>query len=204
MSEENRQIVLQMLQDGKLTADQAQELLSALEPTSQPPNSEDQAISGEIIQPGDAPDMDRFRRFWQYPFFITLAVLIFVGLGLRSLYQSSAGAITFWFVCLIGVFILVFFLTLLAFMSRRSPWLHVRIKEKGSRKFAISLPLPMGLAQWAIRFARSFVPDAEQANLDFAAEFLKTAQDDLRDPKSDPLVINVDDEDGDQVQVFIG
>jgi hypothetical protein len=197
-----RQQVLQMLQDGKLTAEEAQELLRALEPTATEETQE--AIEGEIVAPVEPPDMDRFRRFWQYPFFISLAVLIGVGLGLRSMYQASEGAITFWFVCVLILFILTFILTALAFMSRSAPWIHVRVKEKGGHKIAISLPLPMGLAQWGIHIARNFVPDAEQGNLDMAAEFIRSARHNLKGPDTEPLMINVDDEDGDQVQVFIG
>ncbi len=205
MRDKARQQVLQMLQDGKLTAEQAQELLEALEIPSESPKSEpDTALTGEIVLPNEPPDMDKFRHFWQYPFFITLSVLIFMGLGLRSLYQSSEGAVTFWFVCLLSLFILTFMLTALAFLSRRSAWIHVRVKEKGGRKIAISLPLPLGLAQWGISIARGFVPEKEQKNLEIASEFVQEARDGLKHPQTDPLMINVDDEDGDQVQVFIG
>jgi hypothetical protein len=199
---EARQQVLQMLQDGKLTAEQAQELLQALEPTATEETQE--AVEGEIVAPVEPPDMDRFRRFWQYPFFIALAVLIAVGLGLRSMYQASEGTMTFWFFCVLSLFILTFILTALAFLSRSAPWVHVRVREKGGRKIAISLPLPMGLAQWGIGIARNFVPEQEQGNLDMAAEFIRSARHDLKGSDTEPLMINVDDEDGDQVQVFIG
>lgn len=202
MSEARNQ-VLQMLQDGKLTAEQAQELLQALEPES-PTDDTREAIQGEIVEPVEPPDMDRFRRFWQYPFFIALTVLIAVGLGLRSMYQASEGAMTFWFFCVLSLFILIFALTALAFMSRSAPWLHVRIKGKEGNKIAISLPLPMGLAQWGIGIARNFVPEAEQANLDMAAAFIRATRHDLKGPDTEPFMINIDDEDGDQVQVFIG
>jgi hypothetical protein len=206
MSAELRDQVLHMLQEGKLTAEQAQELLQALEEEPAPPQPGDSPpiLTGEVIQPVEPPNMDRFRQFWQYPFFIALIALVLVGLGLRSLYQSSAGAVTLWFVCVLSIFIFLFVLVALAWMSRQSPWLHVRVKEKGNRKIAISLPLPMGLAQWGINIARGFVPDEQQANLEMASAFLQAARDDLHEPGADPLVINVDDDDGDQVQVFIG
>lgn len=200
---EARQQILQMLQDGKLTAEEAQALLQALEPAA-PTGEAQEAIEGEIVTPAEPPDMDRFRRFWQYPFFISLALLIGVGLGLRSMYQASEGRVTFWFVCVLLLFILTFILTMLAFMSRSAPWVHVRVKEKGGRKIAISLPLPMGLAQWGINIARNFVPDVEQGNLDMAAEFIRSARHGLQGPDKEPFMINVADEDGDQVQVFIG
>jgi len=206
MSDEARNQILQMVQDGVVTAEQAQELLQALGSSSDNPSPDEPSpvLIGEVVQPEPPPDMDRFRRFWQYPFFIALSALLLAGLGLRSLYQSSEGTVTFWFFCLLNVFILLFVLTALAFMSRRSAWLHVRVKEKRGRRIAISLPLPMGLARWGINIARGFVPNKDQANLDVASEFLQAAQDDLRSSGAEPLMINVDDEDGDQVQVFIG
>ena len=62
----------------------------------------------------------------------------------------------------------------------------------------------MGLAQWGIGIARNFVPESERGNLDMASEFIRSARHDLQGSDKEPLMINVDDEDGDQVQVFIG
>ena len=199
-----RQQVLQMLQDGKLTAVQAQELLQALEPPAAVDPEPPEVAAGEIVASAAPPDMDRFRRFWKYPFFIALAVLIGIGLGLRSMYQASEGAVTFWFFCVLNLFILTFLLTALAFMSRCAPWVHIRVSEKKGQKFAISLPLPMGLAQWGIGIARNFVPESERGSLDVAAEFIRSAQHNMHGADVEPFVIDVDDEDGDSVQVFIG
>jgi hypothetical protein len=208
MSEEKQQI-LQMLQDGEVTSDQAMELLQALELSdefdAENAEGEDEAVLvGEVLEPSQSPDMDRYRRFWQIPFFITLGALILSGLGLRSLYRSSEGAITFWFVCVWSVFIFMFLLTLMALLSRRATWLHVRVKERDGKRIAISMPLPLGLASWALDLARSFVGEDEREKLDMASGFLDAARDNLLAPGADPLMINVDDEDGDRVQVYIG
>lgn len=213
MSEARRQI-LQMLQEGKVTADQAMELLQALEPSEQIPaltgadveDVEDigEALTGEVIQPAEPPDMERYRRFWQIPFFIAIGAVIISGLGLRSLYRSADGAITFWFICVWSVFVMTSILTVLAFLSRRATWLHVRIKERKGRRISISLPLPLGIASWGLDIARGFVGDDVREKIDMASGFLAAARDNLRSPESDPLMINVDDDDGDQVQVFIG
>ena len=135
MSEARKQ-VLQMLQDGKITADQAAELLAALEPEDAlelvaDSAHEEDAVEGDVIMPkSPAPDMNRFRRFWQIPFFGCLALMTLSGLWLRSIYQTSEGAISFGFVCVWSLFLLMFGLTALAFMSRRSAWLHVRVREE--------------------------------------------------------------------------
>lgn len=204
MSETQRQI-LQMVEDGKLTAEQAVELMQAVASSDEPTASETEdvaAVSGEIITPTEAPDMERFRRFWQIPFFISLALLLGSGLWLRALYRSSEGSITFWFVCIWSFFVFAFILTSLAFLSRQSAWMHVRVKEKHGRRIAISLPIPLKIANWSIGFARGFVK--EEGKLDMAAGFLAAAEDNFRTANADPLMINVDDDDGDQVQIYIG
>ncbi|MFQ5436106.1 MAG: hypothetical protein ACE5FD_14635 [Anaerolineae bacterium] len=209
---ETRMRVLQMLQEGAITAAEAKELLDAMEsgetavpePPTLIPEPDSEPFTGDIITPDPPPDMTRFRRFWQIPFFISLALLLGSGLWLRSLYQRADGAITFGFVCVWSIFIFTVVLTTLALLSRQSPWVHVRVKEQHGRRIAISLPIPMGLAKWGINIARGFVPDKEQASLDMAADFLAEARHNLGQPGADPLIVSVDDDDGDQVQVYIG
>lgn len=204
MSETQRQI-LQMVEDGTLTAEEAMDLMQAVASSDEsavPKAEEARRVAGEVITPSKAPDMERFRRFWQIPFFISLALLLGSGLWLRGLYRSSEGSITLGFVCIWSVFIFAFVLTSLAFISRQSAWMHVRVKEKGGRRIAISLPIPLRIANWAIGFARGFVK--EESKLDLAAGFLAAAQDNFKTAAADPLMINVDDDDGDQVQIYIG
>jgi hypothetical protein len=216
-----------MLQDGKITADQAMELLAAMEPVAEAMTLSAQAeaaaeeseatteetilrenpavLMGDVIKPGVAtPDMDRLRRFWQAPFFIALGTLILTGLALRSLYQASNGAVSLWFFCVLSIFVIAFALTTLAFLSRRASWVHVRVQEKGGKRIAISLPLPLSLAGWGLNVARGFAKDNERQRLDMASEFVAAARDSLKKPGAEPLMINVDEDDGDQVQIFIG
>jgi hypothetical protein len=200
MSETRKQI-LQMLQNGTLSTEQALALLEAVDEGEEP----EVVHSGEVIDPAaPPPDMARFRRFWQIPFFITLGFLLMIGLWLRSLYQASEGSLSLGIACLGSLFVLAFGLTAVAFMSRRSTWLHVRVKERGGKRIAISLPLPLGLASWGLELARSFTPAEQRQNLDMAADFLAGAKTQLNDLASDPVMINVEDKDGDHVQIFIG
>jgi len=201
---DERQYILKMVSSGKLSADEAMELLAALDETPPEPAAEP-ALTGEIFPPqDDLPNLNRFRRFWQYPFFISLAVLLLLGLWLRSLYQSSAGALSFGFICVWSLFMFAFFATALAFMSRRSAWLHVRVKEKEGRRVNISLPLPTRLTRWGISFAGNFVDEATQQKMGMATAMLDAADANLKADGAAPFMINVDDDDGDQVQVFIG
>lgn len=204
MSETRRQ-VLQLLQNGKITADQALELLEAMESPEQPEETAEKVLTGDIIQPEPPPDMSRFRRFWQIPFVVSLGVLLMVGLILRSMYQSSNGALSLGFICVWSIFILAFGLTVLAFMSRRSAWLYVRVQERNSHRIAISLPLPLGLAEWGVKLAQNFVHEPDEQNkLSMAGEFIAEARKNMSQPGADPFMVHVDDDDGDKVQVFIG
>jgi hypothetical protein len=63
------------------------------------------------------------------------------------------------------------------------------------------MPMPLGLVNWSKKVARPFVPDKQIAHLETANAFVSVMKD---DPEATPIVIDVDDEDGDKVQVFIG
>ncbi len=205
--QEERQQILQMLQDGKITTDQAMALLQALEEGGAHDEAEAagrEPLRGEIVSPEGPPDMARFRRFWQIPFFVAMALLIVFGFWLRTIYQGSEGAITLAFMCVWSLFLLAFVLTVLAWWSRRAPWLHVRVREHGGKRIAISFPLPLGLAGWGVRVARSWADASTQAHLNMAESFLAAAQAGWREGDTEPMVVHVDDEDGDQVQVYIG
>jgi hypothetical protein len=199
-----REKILQMVSEGKLTAAEAMELLEAIgDPAAEPEPSV--PLTGAVFPAGEpSPDMQRLRRFWQIPFFIALAFLLLIGLWLRSVYQASEGAITFGFICLWSLFMFAFLATALTFMSRRSAWLHVRVREKSGKRINISLPLPTRLARWGINLARNFVPQEQQGQLEMAAGFLQATEGELGGAGVEPLMIHVDDEDGDQVQIYLG
>lgn len=214
-----RKTILQMLQQGQINTDEAMQLLRALDTgevaaetaVNADPTCDDTTASAnpvlacDVISPtGMPPDMDRLRRFWQIPFFAALAFFLATALGLRAMYQASDGAIGFWFVCVWSLFLCTFLLTALAFMSRRAPWLHVRVQERGGRRIAISLPLPLRLATWGVTTAQGFADEEAQGKLDMAASFLTAARLNWQQPDSEPVMIDVHDDDGDQVQVYIG
>ncbi|HFE66523.1 MAG TPA: hypothetical protein ENJ93_04590 [Chloroflexi bacterium] len=198
---EEREHILKMLQDDTISTEQAMELLDALEPSpgSPPP------LSGDIVEPYEPPpNMNKYRRFWRSPFFIALGFLVFFGLWLYVIYQNNAGAITLGFVFVWSLFMLAFLAVALAFFSRRAAWLHVRVKEKDGRNINISLPLPLRLAQWSIHIAEHFVDEQTRGHLFMASQFITAAQETMREPGAEPLMIDVDDDDGDHVQVYIG
>ena len=189
MNEERRQI-LDMLASGTISAADAEQLIHALgsaEPDERKPK----------IDP--APDMGRFRRYWDYPFIAGLALMGMAGLcasntslwllGLCAWTVVGAGAI----------------LAIIGWFSQWSPWAHIHIREQDGTRINISVPLPIGFIGSLVTVARPVVrwvtDDRTTENLETAASFLMMA-DGLN--FDDPIEIEVNEDDGDFVQVCIG
>jgi hypothetical protein len=197
MSDE-RDKVLAMLQDGTIDAEQANELLEALET-----EDGEMVVTAVTEATGDIPDMNRYRRFWIAPFVILSAVTTLLALWLKALATHRKSKLPLGFLFVFSLFLFSLGSTVLIFMSRKSTWVHVRVQEKNGANIAISMPLPLSLASWVIDYAREFVEGEALDNLEMAATAIAAAQENFNDADADPIMINVDDEDA-QVQVFIG
>jgi len=82
-------------------------------------------------------------------------------------------------------------------------WLHVRIRQRAGKKPAminISLPLPLRAIGWFMRtFSKHMPRDLQEKRVD---EMMTTLDESLT--KDTPFHVFVDDEDGEQVEVYIG
>ena len=91
-------------------------------------------------------------------------------------------------------------LTALAFSSRSSRWIYINIKQKpGETPQRIVLAFPLALVSWGLQFARVSINEHERGAADqvMNALFASTRS-------SEPLMVDVNDEDGEHVQVYIG
>src|SRR5918996_1256791 len=107
MSSEERKKILQMVQDGKISAEQAASLMRALE-ADDPANPAEAEV--EVIETGasvggervESPEFEevkaRARRFAMIPLWIGVFLTVMSAWGIYSV-QHSAGA-NFWFFCL--------------------------------------------------------------------------------------------------------
>ena len=185
--------ILSMLEEGSITAEEAEELLAAVEDSPPPPAG--------IESSDPPPDMDAIRSAWRIPFNISLILMAISG-SLLFRTRKAAGLagllrrLFFW-----PVTILSGLVAILVYFSKDGPWLHVRVREDDGSRFAISLPFPLHLIRGGLRIAQSQVPDPEvREKLDVAAEFLEAVEtSDLQDP----LTVDVR-ENGESVQVYIG
>lgn len=147
-----------------------------------------------------APSLRKWKRWWIIPFWIGVAVTIFGGLFMFQA-QQSAG-IGFWFVCASVPFILGLVVMVLAYQSRNSPWLHLRVQQAPGEfpeKIAFSFPLPLGLAAWAFRTFRQFIPDLQGQDL---GEMIQSAGGKIS--QENPIFIEVNEKDGERVEIYIG
>lgn len=153
----------------------------------------------EIPSASIPPDADKWRSWWIYPLWIGVVVTILGGLMMYWAQQSFG--IGFWFFCAWLPFSLGLVLMILAWQSRTSRWLHLRVYQKPGewpRKIAISVPI--GWAGWLIRLVKDRIPNEELTSIDT----LMQAVDETTSPES-PFIIEVDEgEHSERVEIYIG
>ena len=209
----SKEQVLNMLESGTITADEAARLLDALaagkgtpggeHAASQDPSPEPRPVEpDQVILDTFRPDARHWDRVRQIPFAISIALLCLSGWGLYALRPQGDRGITFGWVLVLILFLLSALGLAATFWMLRAPWLHVRIEERDGKRIAISLPLPLALANWGLWIARRFVDDHTAQYLDMSSEFIGTMRKN-RGGQAEPIIVDVD-EDGQHVQVYLG
>lgn len=194
--------VLRRLEAGEIDAAAALKLLREMEPAGVDPGPLE---TGRLPEGGEAitatPASDgrppgRWARFWLYPL-AAAGTLVALG-GFVLLLVLITGAARGWLVCGWLPLSLGILGALFALWSRSARWLHLRVKEKEGRRIAISFPVPLTLVAWILRVVGPFVPQLRETGAD---EMLLAFRDAGRD---EPLHLQVDDEDGEHVEIYIG
>lgn len=213
MSSEERRKILQMVADGKISAEEAATLMRALDGDAEAESAHGEeevfeaapSIGGER---SEAPEIDAVRRrahrfstafLWIGVIFTVLSAWAMFGI------QQNAG-LNFWFYCMGMPLFLGILLIALGASSRTSRWLYVdvdrtRSKDKdGPRHISLAFPLPLGLVAWFLRTFGSRIEGLKRTNLDDVVQVISMTKD-----MEAPLIVHVDDaDDGEKVQVFIG
>jgi hypothetical protein len=147
-----------------------------------------------------AEELGHWKRWWMLPFWVGIAITI-IGAGLVFWgYTATHFGWGFWLAWL--PFIFGMLVMVLGWQSQKSRWLHIRIKQKPGAKpglIVISIPLPLRFAAWLIRRFGPFIPNLRDKGLD---EILSALEQTVS-PEA-PFYVNVDGEDGEHVEVFIG
>ena len=208
MSSEERKKILQMVQDGRITAEQAASLMRALD--ADPEGVEVEVLETEAGFGGEgsaAPEFEavkrRARRFAMIPLWIGVFLTVLSAWGMYAV-QQNAG-MNFWFFCLIVPFLLgVLLIALGAASGQSSKWLYVNVDRRNAgdwpRNITLAFPLPLGLAAWFLRNFGHLIHGMKNTNVDEIIQIL-----DATGKSGAPLIINANDmEDGEHVQVYIG
>ena len=193
MSEERTKI-LQMVADGKISADEASRLLAAL----------DEAVdeTGDTETDSSSPPVEtpRVGSLWLIPMYLGLAVFVCGALFAFPAYATSGSwlfAVCGWPLFVIGLLTMV-----TAYAARNSRWIHIRVTnvDGGQRNIKLSFPLPLRLSAWALKFASRWSPRLKDTNVD---ELIVALNDSVT--RDEPLFIDVQEgADGERVQVYIG
>jgi hypothetical protein len=149
----------------------------------------------------DSEEINKWKRWWVIPLWIGVGITV-IGSLLMFVAFSSRG-FGFWFACSWFPFLLGVGLLALAWGSRTSPWLHVRVQQapgETPQRIAISFPIPIRLMAWGLRTFGHFIPHMDGVNLEEIIHSLKDISSDEA-----PLFVDVDEGEGrEKVQVFIG
>ena len=207
MSSEERKKILQMVEEGKISADQAASLMRALDADSVPAEMKViQTESGPGFEGSDAPEFEevksRARRFAMIPLWIGVFVAVLSAWGIYTVQQNSG--LNFWFFCLLFPLFLGVLLIALGAGGQGSKWLYVNVDRREAhdwpQNITLGIPLPLGLTAWFLRNFGHNLRGMGKTNVDEIIQVL-----DATGKSGAPLIVNVnDDEDGEHVQVYIG
>jgi SHOCT-like domain len=207
MSSEERKKILEMVQDGKISAEQAASLMRALDADSAEAEVKVIAMGASSgSERSDAPEFEevksRARRFAMIPLWIGVFIAVLSAWGIYSV-QQSAG-VNFWFFCLLVPLLFGVLLIALGAGGEGSKWLYVNVDRRNAqdwpRNITLGFPLPLGLTAWFLRNFGQYIHGMEKTNVDEIIQIL-----DATGKSGAPLIINANDnEDGEHVQVYIG
>ena len=205
---ENKRLrILQKVENGEISLEEASKLLGDLDQgfveTDQEYDLQTSPVESDMtnasLSKKEKPTWSFV--FWLIPLFLGVLLTIFSSNWLYQNYASSGLGYKFWLSWipfLIGIFMIYF-----AWMLQKARWIHINVKQpKGEspQRIFIALPLPFQLIGFFLRiFKGKFSSKVSSFNIE---EILETIDHQIK--KDEPLYIDVNDEDGTKVEIYIG
>ncbi len=214
MSSEERRKILEMVAEGKISAEDAAKLMSALAEAVDEREEESAEAEMEVIQSSAgsgyertaAPEFEaikaRARRFSLIPLWVGVFVTVFSAWIIYSI-QQSAGT-NFWFYCMTMPLLFGVLLIALGAGGRTSRWIYVNVDRHnakpgdGPRHITLGFPIPLGFVAWFFENFGHGISGMSRGKAQGIVEMMKATRD-----SDEPLMVNVDDDDA-HVQVYIG
>lgn len=205
MSAEERKKILQMVADGKINAEEAATLMRALDEPAEEEIEVIEAGPGSGGAGSGAAEFEEVRRramrFAVIPLWVGIILTVLSAWWMYSIQQRSG--LNFWFFCMTMPFLFGILLIVLGAGSGSARWLYVNVdrsqRADWPKNITIALPLPLGLVGWFLRNFGSYIEGLDRTTID---EVLTTIS--MAKSLTEPLIVNVDDDGGERVQVFIG
>jgi hypothetical protein len=211
MSSEERKKILQMVEQGKISATEAATLMHALDGEADSFETEVEVIqtgSSQSFESTEAPEFEeikaRARRFSLIPLWVGVFITVISAWIIYGIQQN--GGANFWVFFMVLPLLLGVFLIALGAGGRSSRWLYVDIDRRnakegdGPRHITLGFPLPLGLVAWFFRTFGANIQGMSQGRVDGIIQMMNATRD-----SNEPLIINVDDrDDGEHVRIFIG
>ncbi|MAT43907.1 MAG: hypothetical protein CL609_16350 [Anaerolineaceae bacterium] len=205
--------ILRQVETGELSLDKASELLNQLEKSastdltsSVAPDYLTPEEPTEKIFPEDATKEDVKKPGWAFVFW--LIPMVFGGLIIVSatswLYQSyttSGLGFRFWLSWI--PFLIGLLLVYLGFVLNQARWIHIHVRQPEGQKpsrIIIGFPLPVRLIMKLLPLFRNKLPESFQ---EMDLEAMLSSLDESFSAE-EPIIINVGDEDGSKVEIYIG
>ena len=211
MSTEERKKILQMVEEGKISAEDAASLMRALEEDEDADQTEAEVEvlhpeSGAGYERPEAPEFDqikaRARRFSLIPLWAGIGITLLSAWTIYAI-QQTAGA-NFWFYCMILPLMLGVLLIALGSGGRSSRWIYINVDRRdvkpgdGPKNITLGFPLPLGFVAWFFNTFNGNIQGLVRAKGHQISELIDAAR-----HTTEPLMINVDDDEA-HVQVYIG
>lgn len=212
MTDKEREQILKMVEEGKISPEQGLNLMQVLDqdkPEDETPHAAADTGSGQTRAEHSGMDVDPkiarvktiAQRLWQIPLWIGIGVVILSAAGMYGLMQANN--MNFWFYCLITPLLLGVLVIAAAVGSRKARWLFVDVHQKQGEKpqrIFLGFPLPLKLTAWFLRTFGHKIDGLKNTNADEVIQFIEAGF-----TGDEPLVVNVDEgEDGERVRVYIG
>jgi hypothetical protein len=210
MTDSERQKILEMIEAGKITPQDGLILMQTLETTplelaaadqtqeTPGPESTESAAEKERREAFFAGKLKRFRRLWLIPLFFSLLLTVGAAYWMFLQLQHSGLGFGFLFPALLlalGVLTLT-----LAAASRDARWLYLNVLQKpGETPRRIVIAFPMTLVTGLVNLTGGLAPGFERERMKMVMEaFTQSISLD------EPVLIEVHDDDGEEVQIYIG
>jgi hypothetical protein len=215
MTDQERNQVLKMIKDGKITPEQGLHLMQALDqnPVEEPLTAPEITTgTGSTATPPASqpflsadPRLENLKstvhRLWQIPLWIGIAFTIASALGMYAIMLGPG--LNFWFYFLLLPLLLGVAMTAVAVGSRQARWIYVDVHQKPGEhpeRIFLGFPLPLKFTAWLLRTFGPWIPQLRRTNVDEVIQVIESGF-----AGNEPVIVNVDEgEGGERVKVYIG